>query len=65
MADARTPPLLVLSFQAIHSSKRLEFPCDDKGLVLMDTLTERAKANYLYARAMLGREYLTPQVQQV
>jgi len=65
MADTRTAPALVLSFQAIHSSKRLEFPCDDKGIVLMDNLTERAKANYLYARAMLGREYLTPQVQLV
>lgn len=53
-------PQFVLSFQAIHSSKRLEFPCDNKGIVLMDNLTERAKANYLYARAMLGREYLSP-----
>lgn len=63
MADARTPAL-VLSFQSIHSTKRLEFPCDDKGIVLLDTLTERARNNYFYARAMLGREYLTPQVQQ-
>jgi hypothetical protein len=58
-------PALVLSFQAIHSGKRLEFPCDDKGIVLLDSLTEKARANYFYARAMLGREYLTPQVQQV
>lgn len=62
MTDART---LVLSFQCIHSSKKLEFPCDDKGIVFLDSLTERARSNYFYARAMLGREFLTPQVQQV
>jgi hypothetical protein len=64
MTAARTPAL-VLSFQNLHSSKRLEFPCDEKGIVLFEALTERARNNYFYARAMLGREYLTPKVQQV
>ena len=64
MADARAPAL-VLSFPSIHSGKRLEFPCDDKGIVLLDSLTERARNNYFYARAMLGREFLSPRVQQV
>ena len=58
-------PQRVLSFQSIFSGKRLEFPCDPDGSVDLDNLSERARNNYLFARAMLGREYLHPQVQQV
>ena len=29
----------------------------------MDTLTERARQNYLYARAVIGREFASPAVQ--
>lgn len=52
----------LLSFQHIFSGKRLEFPCNEVGLVVLDNLTERARVNYLYARAMMGREYLAPKV---
>ena len=54
-----------LSFAYIHSSKRLAFPCDEKGVVHLELLSERARNNYFYARAMLGREFLVPQVQLV
>lgn len=40
----------------------LIFPCDCKGHVDLDSLSERAKANYLFARAMVGREFARPAV---
>jgi hypothetical protein len=38
----------------------LAFPCDCHGHVDLDALSERAKGNYLFARAMVGREFATP-----
>ena len=38
------------------------FPCDARGRVRLDELSERARENYLYARAMVGRDLLCPQV---
>ena len=38
------------------------FPCDAQGRVDMDALGERARVNYLYARAMVGRETAVPEV---
>jgi len=38
------------------------FPCDREGHVDLDALSDRAKANYLFARAMVGREYARPAV---
>ncbi len=40
--------------------RSLAFPCDEQGHVDIDTLSERARANYLFARAMVGREYSMP-----
>ena len=54
-----------LRFPYIHSSKALSFPCDAQGHVQLEVLSERARNNYFYARAMLGREFLVPQVQLV
>jgi hypothetical protein len=49
-----------------HSLKNedrcLAFPCDAKGHVPMDSLTEQARQNYLYARATVGREFAFPSV---
>ena len=42
--------------------RALAFPCDDKGRVDLDALTARACANYLFARAMVGRDYGCPLV---
>ena len=38
------------------------FPCDRDGRVDLDLLSERAKTNYLFVRAMVGREYARPAV---
>lgn len=41
------------------------FPCDVDGLVQLDGLSERALANYLFARALVGRDLDTPVVQRL
>lgn len=52
-----------LRFESLfHSGRALAFPCDDHGQVQLDALSERARDNYLYARAVVGREYATPTV---
>jgi hypothetical protein len=52
-----------LHFQSLFSAGRaLAFPCDAGGRVDMDRLGRAALANYLYARAFVGREFLTPSV---
>jgi hypothetical protein len=53
-----------LCFRSLFNSGRgYVFPCDAKGLVDLDTLSERARNNYLYARAMVGRELTVPAVE--
>ena len=39
-----------------------DFPCDARGQVDMDRLEDLALVNYLYARAVIGREYGLPSV---
>lgn len=52
-----------IRFQSLFNEGRaLTFPCDAEGHVPMDSLSERARNNYLYARAVVGREYATPAV---
>jgi len=43
----------------------LSFPCDAEGHVDLDALSNRARENYLYARAMVGRDYAHPAVEPV
>lgn len=38
------------------------FPCDAQGCVDLDRLSERALANYLFARATVGAELAAPVV---
>jgi hypothetical protein len=38
------------------------FPCDARGCVELDALSDRARNNYLFARAVVGREYAAPAV---
>jgi hypothetical protein len=40
------------------------FICDSGGRVDLDAATERQRNDYLFARAMVGREYAAPQVCQ-
>jgi len=54
-----------LRFQSLFDAGRAyAFPCDAQGHVDMDRLSDRARANYLYARTVVGRELLTPSVQK-
>jgi len=46
------------------AGRSLRFPCDEQGRVDLDTLSERARANYLFARAMVGRDYSVPSVER-
>ena len=53
-----------IRFQSLfHEGRALTFPCDEHGSVPLDDLSDRARANYLYARAVVGREYAYPSVQ--
>ena len=50
-------------FESLHRpGKGMAFPCDEEGMVDLDTLPQRARSNYLFARAMVGREYTYPVV---
>ena len=50
-------------FQSLFNEGRaLSFPCDAEGHVVLDTLSDHARDNYLYARAVVGREYAFPTV---
>lgn len=53
-----------LRFESLFDAGRaLVFPCDRHGQVRIDSLSERARNNYFYARAVVGREFATPAVQ--
>ncbi|MGO4392983.1 hypothetical protein AB4Z46_16665 [Variovorax sp. M-6] len=55
----------VLVFRSLFQRGRaFAFACDPHGLVDMDGMSERARNNYLYARAMIGRELHYPSVQR-
>ena len=52
-----------IRFQSLFKEGRaLIFPCDEQGRVTLDALSDRARANYLYARAVVGREFAFPRV---
>lgn len=52
-----------LRFQSLFDSGRgYAFPCGPDGEVDLDRLSEQARNNYLYARAMVGRELAVPAV---
>ena len=52
-----------LRFDSLFVEGRgLSFPCDEQGRVQIDTLSARARDNYLYARAVVGREFRTPAI---
>jgi hypothetical protein len=52
-----------IRFQFLFKPGRaLSFPCDAQGRVELDALSDRARDNYLYARAVVGREFAFPAV---
>ncbi len=52
-----------LRFDSLFDTSRaLAFPCDALGWVDLDTLSLRARSNYLFARAMVGRDFGMPHI---
>lgn len=48
----------------VGSGRGYAFPCDAQGHVDLDCLSDEARNNYLYARAMVGREVGSPAVER-
>ena len=60
----KTPPAFMLRFDPLFGvGPALSFPCDAAGRVDLDSLAERARSNYFYARAVIGRRFGMPAVQ--
>ncbi|HSV45485.1 MAG TPA: hypothetical protein VLJ58_06810 [Ramlibacter sp.] len=58
-----SPTQYELRFQSLFDSGRgFAFPCDATGLVDLNQLSDRARTNYLFARAVVGRELAAPAV---
>ena len=52
-----------LRFASLFDPGRaLAFPCDARGCVELDRLSEPARSNYFYARTVVGREFSNPAV---
>lgn len=55
-----------LSFRSLFNSGRgFAFPCDERGQVDMTRMSDKARNNYLFARAMVGRDLTPPAVERV
>lgn len=66
MKDARpagTRPFRLCFRSLFDSGRGYAFPCDGNGWVNLDELSDSARNNYLYARAMVGRELAVPAVE--
>ncbi|MBL8312992.1 MAG: hypothetical protein JNK55_04515 [Rubrivivax sp.] len=62
---APRPARYALCFQSLSPPRRtLRFPCDARGRVELDGLTEPALRQYLYARVVMGHELAMPRVLQ-
>jgi hypothetical protein len=58
-----SPAAFELRFTSLFDTARgLCFPCDAQGHVDIDSLSSRARINYLYARTVIGREFFMPAV---
>lgn len=52
-------------FKSLFNEGRgLVFPCDAQGHVDLDCLSDMARNNYFYARALVGREFANPAIQR-
>jgi hypothetical protein len=57
-------PCHQLRFRSLFVEGRgYAFPCDAQGQVDLNGLSDSARNNYLYARAMVGRELDVPRVE--
>jgi hypothetical protein len=52
-----------LRFQSLFDEGRAyAFPCDAGGRVDLDSMSDRLRNSYLYARTLIGREFSVPAV---
>jgi hypothetical protein len=51
-----------MMYQYLFRGPSLCFPCDERCQVPLDDLSDQARENYLYARAVVGVEYAYPSV---
>jgi hypothetical protein len=51
-----------LRYEPLSGRVALSFPCDANGRGDVDRLSERARANYLLAGTLVGRDYAVPVV---
>ena len=64
MNESRSNASFQLCFRSLfHSGRGYAFPCDPAGQVDLDAMSENARNNYFYARAMVGRELSAPAVE--
>lgn len=64
--DGGAASCFLLHFQSFfHAGREFAFPCDEHGQVNLDEMSAPIRNNYLYARAMLGREFAWPNVRCV
>ena len=63
MIQSRPKPFLLCFRSLFESGQGYAFPCDEHGQVDLDHLSEGARNNYFYARAMVGRELAAPDVE--
>ena len=60
-----TSPTRQIWFTSLFANGRaLAFPCDTQGRVDLNALSDRARHNYLFARALVGRDYARPRICQ-
>jgi hypothetical protein len=62
LEDDRMECQYEIRFESLSNKGTLCFPCDEQGQVKWDSLSERARETYLYARAVVGGEYAFPRV---
>jgi len=65
LLSVRTDAYLLRFRSLFDEGRGMAFPCDARGCVDMDRMTERARNNYFYARAVIGREFAVPAVEPV
>ena len=59
--SAHRPARVELRFAHRRNDREsLAFPCDAAGRVDLDALDERRRNEYLFARALMGRDYAFP-----
>ena len=65
-AEGGAAPRFELRYRSVSRHRcGYVFPCDAEGHVDLDALSERARENYLYARAVVGLDLMAPEVSRV